>query len=103
EDDERVERHLTEQERPVIREHVTQRLAQERRRAAALVEEANGAANHDRGPWLRTPHHDGPTAPEKLPAARSSPEPSIASGNWGRGRPAGPNRTAPPFVTSKVE
>ncbi len=103
EDDEAVERHLSEQERPVVREDVAQRLPQERRRRGALVDEPHDAPDHGLAFRLRTPHHDGPTAPEKLPAARSSPRPSTARGSWGRSRPAGPKRTVPPAAGSNVE
>ena len=57
----------------MIGEDVAQRLLDERRRAASLVEEAHEAADHDGflGFLVRTPHHEGPTGPEKSPAARS--------------------------------
>ncbi len=105
EDHERVERDLAEQERPVVREDVAQRLVQERRGAAALVEVANERADHDRflGGFDRTPDHDGPTGPEKLPAARRTPLESTASGNCGSGLPAGPKITFAARVGSKVE
>ena len=78
EDDERVERDLAEQERPVIRKEVPERLAQVRRRRGALVEPAHGAPGQRRSArsrhgcafHMRTPHHDGPTGPSKLPFAR---------------------------------
>ena len=70
--DERVQGDLAEQERPVVGEQVAQRLAQQRRRAAALVQEANRPADHvERGLRVRTPQKEGPTGPEKFPAARS--------------------------------
>ena len=105
EDHERVEGDLAEQERPVVRKHIAQRLLQEWRRAAALVEEANEAADHDafRGAFERTPDQDGPTGPEKLPAARRTPLESTASGSCGSGLPAGPKITFAPRVGSKVE
>ena len=62
EDDEQIERDLAQQKRPVVGEHVPQRLADCGRRAAALVEEPDGAADHACGSRLRTPHHDGPRA-----------------------------------------
>ena len=46
EHDERVERDLAEEERPVVRKEVAQRLAQKRRGAGALVDEADRAADH---------------------------------------------------------
>ena len=73
EHDERVERDLAEQERPVVREEVAQGLAQEGRAAAAPVDEADDPADHVLGFLSRTPHHEGPTGWSKLPAARSSP------------------------------
>jgi len=77
EDHERVERDLAEQERPVVREDVAERLPEERRGAAPLVDEPDETTDHVPGPVLgfrvRTPHQDGPTGPEKLPPARSSP------------------------------
>ena len=50
EDHEGVERDLAEQERPVIGKDVAERLADEGRPAGALVEKADDAANHVRGP-----------------------------------------------------
>ena len=50
EDDERVQGNLAEQERPVIREDVAQRLADKGRAAGSLVEVADEAADHDRAP-----------------------------------------------------
>ncbi len=78
EDDEGVERDLAEQERPVVGKEIAQRLAQERRARGALVEPADGAARdgcsagnrHGCAFQSRTPHHDGPTGPSKLPFAR---------------------------------
>src|SRR5207248_4925908 len=99
EDDERVERHLAEQERPVVGEGVTERLADEGGAAGPLVDVADEAADHD-ALRLRTPHHDGPTGPEKLPAARSSPPLRTSSGSCGSGRPAGPKVTSPPRAGS---
>ncbi len=64
EDDERVERDLPEQERPVVGEDVAQRLAQEGSAARALVEEAGGATDHSRTP---APGRARP-APEKPPS-----------------------------------
>ena len=53
----------------MVGEEVAQRLAEERRGARALVEEADGGADHVRCAFLdRTPHHDGPTGPLKVPA-----------------------------------
>ena len=72
EDDERVQRHLAEQERPVVGEQVAERLAEERRGSAALVEEADDLPDHV-GLFIRTPDHEGPTGPSKFPRARSSP------------------------------
>src|SRR5206468_6721131 len=102
EDDERVQRDLAEQERPVVREDVPERLAQEGSRAAPLVEEAHRPPDHD-GLRFRTPHHAGPTGPEKFPAARSSPPDPTSSGSCGSGRPAGPNKTFAPRAGSNVE
>ena len=102
--DEGVERDLAEQERPVVREQVAQRLADERRAPAALVDESDELFDHgDLGFLLRTPHHAGPTAPEKFPAAASAPDASTSNGNCGSGRPAGPNSTFPARPGSKVE
>ncbi len=42
-----------------------------------------------------TPHHDGPTGPLNVPAARSAPARSTSSGSCGSGRPAGPKITVP--------
>src|SRR5205814_6704208 len=95
EDDERVERYLPEQERPVVRKQVAERLTDQRGRPAALVDEPDDGANQPLGlaSFMRTPHHDGPTGPEKVPAARSTPRASTISGSCGRGRPAGPEMT----------
>ena len=89
----------------MVRKHVAQRLLQERRRTAALVEEANEAADQDGflGAFDRTPDQEGPTGPEKLPAARKTPFESTASGSWGSGLPAGPKITFAARVGSKVE
>ena len=107
EHEERVQRHFAEQERPVIGEDVAERLFYERRRRGTFVEVADRAADHGAAgplaPCRRTPHQDGPTGPEKLPAARSSPFPSTSSGSCGSGRPAGPNSTVPPVAGSNVE
>src|SRR6185312_6538593 len=105
EHDEGIERHLAEQERPVVGEDVAQRLAQERRGAAAAIEELDAAADHDGlpGPRRWVPHQAGPTGPEKFPAARRLPWGSISSGSWGSGRPAGPKITSAPRAGSNVE
>ena len=70
EDDERVERDLAEQERPVVGKQIAQRLAEERRGAGALVDIADGTADHEPAFRLRTPHHEGPTGALKFPFAR---------------------------------
>ena len=103
EHDEGVERNLAEQERPVVGEEVAKRLAQERRRARALVDEADDAADHGSGFQMRTPHQDGPIWSSKLPLARRRPCPSTRIGSIGSRRPAGPNRTLPPSAGSNVE
>ena len=103
EDDERVQGHLAEQERPVVREEVAQSLAQERRAAGPAVEEADDPPRHVVGFLARTPQNEGPTGPLKFPAARSSPLGAIRSGNIGSLRPAGPNVTVPPLAGSNVE
>ena len=103
EQDERVERHLAEEERPVVREDVAERLLHERGGAGALVEHANELPDHGFDLRLRTPHHEGPTPSGKLPAARRCPAPSIWSGSCGSGRPAGPKITLPPSAGSNVE
>ena len=74
-DDERVQGDLAEQERPVVGKDVAQRLPQERGRTRAVVEEADGATDHVDGLALRlrTPHQEGPTGPENVPAARRWP------------------------------
>src|SRR5438093_4305617 len=77
EDDERIERDLPEQERPVIREDVPQRLAQQRGCTEALVDEANETASHVR----LTLHHAGPIGPEKPPFAIRFRSASIARGS----------------------
>src|SRR5205807_3309985 len=102
--DERVQRDLAEQERPVVGEEVAQRLAQQRRGAGALVELADDRLDHlGLGFLRRTPHHDGPTGPSKLPAARRWPARSTKSGSIGSLRPAGPKVTVPPSAGSNVE
>ncbi len=108
EHDERVERDLPEQERPVVGEEVAERLADERCRAGARVEPADEAAGercarHVVGFQIREPHHDGPTGSSKVPRARRLPLRSISSGSIGSARPAGPKSTVPPVAGSKVE
>src|SRR5204862_6842671 len=102
EHDERVEGDLAEQERPVVREDVAQRLATQRRRRRALVHEAEQRTVHDRAPCRRTPHQEGPTAPENTPPARRYPAGSTTSGSCGRFRPAAPKMIVPPVLGSKV-
>src|SRR5205823_6035376 len=46
EDDERVERDLAEEERPVVGEQIAQRLAQEGRARSSLVDPADGTAGY---------------------------------------------------------
>ncbi len=100
---ERVERHLAEEERPVVGEHVPEELARERRDARALVDRADRSPDHRASALPVAPHHDGPGAAENGPAARSSPRGPIRRGSWGSGRPAGPKRTAPAAAGSNVE
>ena len=76
EHDERVESDLAEQERPVVREQVPQRLPQDGGAPAPLVDEADDLPDHVAF-FIRTPHQEGPTGPSKLPRARSSPRASV--------------------------
>ena len=73
EDDEAVERDLAEQERPVVGEDVAQRACGRAARRRCARRGTRTAARITRRLRLRTPHHDGPTGPLKLPAARRSP------------------------------
>ena len=89
EDEERVERDLAEQERPVVGEDVAQRLAQERRRAGALVEEADERrGSRESASACRTPHQDGADRAGEVPAARRWPRASTrAAAAAAAGRP----------------
>ena len=78
----------------MVGEDVAQRLAQERRGAAALVDEADGAADHERGLRMRTPHHDGPTGADEVAGRAQVAARSTASGSCGSARPAGPKMHA---------
>ena len=63
---ERVERDLTEQERPVVGEEIAQALLQQGRARGRAVERLDGGADHV-GLLERTPHHDGPDGTAEVP------------------------------------
>src|SRR4029450_8671876 len=92
---------LTEQERPVVGEHLAEGLAGQAGRAQPLVQGLGRAVPHRAHQLPRfLSQNAGPTGSGKSPWATSMPSSSTPSGSWGRGRAAGPKNGLAPLATS---
>ena len=105
-DDERPQRDLAEQERPVVRKHLPHQHAEPARAVESVVEPPAGAAQglrnvkviaHPRSQKL------GPTGWVKSLFDTRNPCESTVSGSCGSGRGAGPKITVAPVDASKVD